>query len=65
MQLCADLLLVSDGEHVTPEMAFTIHLDSVGQQPPVFQTTTPFLKVSQGGKATLGKEQRTGASAEF
>ncbi|XP_025062352.1 extracellular matrix protein FRAS1 isoform X12 [Alligator sinensis] len=46
--------IVSDGEHVTPEMAFTIHLDSVGQQPPVFQTTVPFLKVSQGGKATLG-----------
>ncbi|XP_065453534.1 extracellular matrix organizing protein FRAS1 isoform X1 [Chrysemys picta bellii] len=45
---------VSDGEHTTPELIFTIHLLSTNEQPPVFQITAPFLEVSQGGKATIG-----------
>uniref|UniRef100_A0A8C8RJR6 VWFC domain-containing protein n=1 Tax=Pelusios castaneus TaxID=367368 RepID=A0A8C8RJR6_9SAUR len=45
---------VSDGEHTTPELTFTIHLLSTDQQPPVFLITAPVLEVSQGGKATIG-----------
>nr|XP_014434426.2 LOW QUALITY PROTEIN: extracellular matrix protein FRAS1 [Pelodiscus sinensis] len=45
---------VSDGEHTTPELMFTIHLLSTHEQPPVFQTMAPFLEVSQGGEAAVG-----------
>ncbi|XP_059502142.1 extracellular matrix protein FRAS1 isoform X3 [Stegostoma tigrinum] len=48
---------VSDGEHTSPEMVFTIHLLSTNQQPPVFQISEPFLEVSQGGRATIGLSQ--------
>ncbi|XP_053108034.1 extracellular matrix organizing protein FRAS1 isoform X2 [Hemicordylus capensis] len=43
---------VSDGEHISPEMVFTIHLLSLGT--PLLQMTAPVLKVSQGGKAIIG-----------
>ncbi|XP_061439271.1 extracellular matrix organizing protein FRAS1 isoform X3 [Rhineura floridana] len=45
---------VSDGEHTSPEMTFTIHLLSTDDQPPLFQITAPVLEVSQGGRATIG-----------
>uniref|UniRef100_A0ABM5GKG1 Extracellular matrix organizing protein FRAS1 n=1 Tax=Pogona vitticeps TaxID=103695 RepID=A0ABM5GKG1_9SAUR len=45
---------VSDGERTSPEMVFTIHLLSSGEQPPLFQFTAPILEVSQGGRATIG-----------
>ncbi|XP_025024783.1 extracellular matrix protein FRAS1 isoform X2 [Python bivittatus] len=45
---------VSDGEHVSPEMVFTIHLLSTDVEPPLFQITAPVLEVSQGGKAAIG-----------
>nr|XP_056711523.1 LOW QUALITY PROTEIN: extracellular matrix organizing protein FRAS1 [Euleptes europaea] len=45
---------VSDGEHTTPEMVFTIHLFSTDEQNPLFQITAPVLEVSQGGRATIG-----------
>ncbi|XP_053317651.1 extracellular matrix organizing protein FRAS1 [Spea bombifrons] len=45
---------VSDGEFTTPEMPFTIHLLSTEQQPPVFQISSPFLEVTQGGRAPIG-----------
>ncbi|XP_074849859.1 extracellular matrix organizing protein FRAS1 isoform X2 [Carettochelys insculpta] len=45
---------VSDGEHTTPELVFTIHLLSTHEHPPAFQITAPVLKVSQGGEATIG-----------
>ncbi|XP_060542993.1 extracellular matrix organizing protein FRAS1 [Pantherophis guttatus] len=45
---------VSDGEHISPEMAFTIHLLSTDVEPPLFQITTPVLEVSQGGRAAIG-----------
>ncbi|XP_029456255.1 extracellular matrix protein FRAS1 isoform X2 [Rhinatrema bivittatum] len=45
---------VSDGEHTTPEMPFTIHLLSSNQHPPAFQVTSPFLEVIQGGRAPIG-----------
>uniref|UniRef100_A0A4W3I1G5 Fraser extracellular matrix complex subunit 1 n=1 Tax=Callorhinchus milii TaxID=7868 RepID=A0A4W3I1G5_CALMI len=48
---------VSDGEHASPEMEFTIHLLSTNQQPPVFQEAHPFIKVSQGGSAAVGLSQ--------
>ncbi|XP_059502133.1 extracellular matrix protein FRAS1 isoform X2 [Stegostoma tigrinum] len=51
------LFTVSDGEHTSPEMVFTIHLLSTNQQPPVFQISEPFLEVSQGGRATIGLSQ--------
>ncbi|KAJ7327207.1 hypothetical protein JRQ81_016966, partial [Phrynocephalus forsythii] len=47
-------LVVSDGERTSPEMVFTIHLLSSGEQSPLFQITPPILKVSQGGRATIG-----------
>nr|XP_014352206.1 PREDICTED: extracellular matrix protein FRAS1-like [Latimeria chalumnae] len=46
--------LVSDGEHTTPEMEFTIRLLSTSQQSPVFQITDPVIDVSQGGRAPIG-----------
>lgn len=49
-------ILVSDGEHTTPEMVFTIHLLSTVGQPPSFQVTAPILEVSPGGRVTIGKE---------
>ncbi|XP_038647741.1 extracellular matrix protein FRAS1 [Scyliorhinus canicula] len=48
---------VSDGEHKSPEMEFTIHLLSTNQQPPVFQISEPFIEVSQGGRAAIGLSQ--------
>uniref|UniRef100_A0A8C6YA37 VWFC domain-containing protein n=1 Tax=Naja naja TaxID=35670 RepID=A0A8C6YA37_NAJNA len=45
---------VSDGEHVSPEMAFTIHLLSTDVETPSFQITAPVLQVSQGGRAAIG-----------
>jgi hypothetical protein len=48
-------LLVSDGEHVSPEMALTIHLLPTEQQPPAFQVTAPVLKVSPGGRTSVGE----------
>ncbi|XP_053559271.1 LOW QUALITY PROTEIN: extracellular matrix organizing protein FRAS1 [Bombina bombina] len=47
---------VSDGEFTTAEMPFTIHLLSSEQQPPVFQITSPFLEVTQGGRAPIGMQ---------
>ncbi|XP_066488376.1 extracellular matrix organizing protein FRAS1 [Tiliqua scincoides] len=44
---------VSDGEHTSPEMVFTIHLLAAVEQPPSFQITAPVLEVSQGGTATV------------
>ncbi|KAL7982152.1 hypothetical protein Chor_001209 [Crotalus horridus] len=49
---------VSDGEHISPEMVFTIHLLSTDEEPPLFQITAPVLEVSQGGRAAIGKEKR-------
>ncbi|MGH0181185.1 UNVERIFIED_CONTAM: hypothetical protein FKN15_006840 [Acipenser sinensis] len=45
---------VSDGEHTTPEMEFTIHLLANHQQPPVFQISDPSIEVSQGGRVPVG-----------
>ncbi|XP_070250414.1 extracellular matrix organizing protein FRAS1 [Myotis yumanensis] len=45
---------VSDGEHTSPEMALTIHLLHSDRHPPVFQVTAPLLKVSPGGRASIG-----------
>ncbi|XP_063314780.1 extracellular matrix organizing protein FRAS1 [Pelobates fuscus] len=45
---------VSDGEFTTAEMPFTIHLLSSEQQPPEFQIASPFLEVTQGGRAFIG-----------
>ncbi|XP_007496032.2 extracellular matrix organizing protein FRAS1 isoform X2 [Monodelphis domestica] len=45
---------VSDGEHTTEEMMFTIHLLPIHQHPPQFQITVPFLEVSRGGQANVG-----------
>ncbi|XP_069482442.1 extracellular matrix organizing protein FRAS1 [Ambystoma mexicanum] len=45
---------VSDGEHTTLEMPFTIHLLSTKQQSPVFHIITPSLEVIQGGRASIG-----------
>ncbi|XP_042534078.1 extracellular matrix organizing protein FRAS1 [Dipodomys spectabilis] len=45
---------VSDGQHTSPEMALTIHLLPADQQPPAFQVTTPMLKVSPGGRTSIG-----------
>ncbi|XP_053260348.1 extracellular matrix organizing protein FRAS1 [Podarcis raffonei] len=45
---------VSDGEHTSPEMTFTIHLLSTDDGSPLFQITAPVLEVSQGGRATIG-----------
>lgn len=49
--------LVSDGEHTTPELDFAVLLLSNHQQPPVFQVLDPFLEVSLGGRAAIGKTQ--------
>ncbi|XP_062899606.1 extracellular matrix protein FRAS1 isoform X1 [Mobula hypostoma] len=51
------LFRVSDGEHTSPEMDFTIHLLSTNQQPPIFEISEPFIEVSQGGRATVGLSQ--------
>uniref|UniRef100_A0ACB8E9A0 Extracellular matrix protein fras1 n=1 Tax=Sphaerodactylus townsendi TaxID=933632 RepID=A0ACB8E9A0_9SAUR len=51
---------VSDGEHTTPEMVFTIHLFSTDEQHPLFQITAPILEVSQGGRATIGIQLELG-----
>ncbi|XP_078258376.1 extracellular matrix organizing protein FRAS1 isoform X5 [Rhinoraja longicauda] len=48
---------VSDGEHISPEIEFTIHLLSTNQQPPIFQISEPFIEVSQGGRAAVGLSQ--------
>ncbi|XP_017560623.2 extracellular matrix protein FRAS1 [Pygocentrus nattereri] len=48
---------VSDGEHTTPEMDFSILLLANHQQPPVFQILDPVLEVSLGGRATVGGQQ--------
>ncbi|KAM9330542.1 extracellular matrix organizing protein FRAS1 [Gastrophryne carolinensis] len=47
---------VSDGEFTTAEMPFTIHLLSNEHQPPVFQITSPFLEVTQGGRTPIGMQ---------
>ncbi|XP_041084402.1 extracellular matrix organizing protein FRAS1-like isoform X2 [Polyodon spathula] len=47
---------VSDGEHTTPEMEFTIHLLSNHQQSPVFQISDPSIEVSQGGRVPVGQQ---------
>ncbi|XP_073898026.1 extracellular matrix organizing protein FRAS1 isoform X2 [Castor canadensis] len=51
---------VSDGEHVSPEMALTIHLLPTEQQPPAFQVTAPVLKVSPGGRTSVGLQLAVG-----
>ncbi|XP_071003248.1 extracellular matrix organizing protein FRAS1-like, partial [Oncorhynchus clarkii lewisi] len=48
---------VSDGEHTTPEMGFSIHLLASHQQPPVFQIIEPVLEVSMGGRTPIGGQQ--------
>lgn len=48
-------MLVSDGEHTTPEMDFAVLLLSNHQQPPLFQVLDPVLEVSMGGQAPIGK----------
>ncbi|CAM4540352.1 unnamed protein product [Leuciscus chuanchicus] len=48
---------VSDGEHTTPEMDFSILLLANHQQPPVFQILDPVLEVSLGGRAPVGVRQ--------
>ncbi|XP_029574000.1 extracellular matrix organizing protein FRAS1 [Salmo trutta] len=45
---------VSDGEHTTPEMDFSIRLLASHQQPPVFQIIDPVLEVRMGGRTSLG-----------
>ncbi|XP_039614478.1 extracellular matrix protein FRAS1 isoform X1 [Polypterus senegalus] len=47
---------VSDGEEITQEMEFTIHLVKNQHPPPFFQLSDPFLEVSQGGRASLGQQ---------
>ncbi|KAJ6657516.1 hypothetical protein lerEdw1_002451 [Lerista edwardsae] len=44
---------VSDEEHTSPEMVFTIHLLSTIEEPPSFQMIAPIIEVSQGGSATI------------
>ncbi|XP_071256392.1 extracellular matrix organizing protein FRAS1-like [Salvelinus alpinus] len=48
---------VSDGEHTTPEMYFSVHLLTSHQQPPVFQIIEPVLEVSMGGRTPIGGQQ--------
>lgn len=50
-------MLVSDGEHTTPEMDFAVLLLSNHQQPPLFQVLDPVLEVSMGGQAPIGKKR--------
>ncbi|XP_048220046.1 extracellular matrix organizing protein FRAS1 isoform X2 [Perognathus longimembris pacificus] len=54
---------VSDGQHTSPQMALTIHLLPTDRQPPAFQVTTPVLKVSPGGRTSVGL-QMVGRGAE-
>lgn len=49
------LLPVSDGQHMSPEMALTIHLLHSDRQPPAFQVRAPLLEVRPGGRTSLGK----------
>uniref|UniRef100_A0A3Q3IUW6 VWFC domain-containing protein n=1 Tax=Monopterus albus TaxID=43700 RepID=A0A3Q3IUW6_MONAL len=55
---------VSDGEHTTPELDFSIVLVSNHQQPPVFQVLDPLLEVSLGGQATIGGQQLAVSDAD-
>nr|XP_046207425.1 extracellular matrix organizing protein FRAS1-like [Oncorhynchus gorbuscha] len=48
---------VSDGEHTTPEIDFSIHLLANYQHPPVFQILDPVLEVSMGGRTPIGGQQ--------
>ncbi|XP_045551338.1 extracellular matrix organizing protein FRAS1 isoform X3 [Salmo salar] len=48
---------VSDGEHTTPEIDFSIHLLASHQHPPVFQILDPVLEVSMGGRTPIGGQQ--------
>lgn len=50
-------VLVSDGEHTTPEMDFAVLLLSNHQQPPLFQVLDPVLEVSMGGQVPIGKRR--------
>ncbi|KAL6048030.1 hypothetical protein STEG23_036151, partial [Scotinomys teguina] len=45
---------VSDGQHLSPEMALTIHLLHSDRQPPAFQIRAPLLEVRPGGRTSLG-----------
>ncbi|CAH6883331.1 Fras1 [Phodopus roborovskii] len=45
---------VSDGQHMSPEMALTIHLLHSDRQPLAFQVWAPLLEVSPGGRTSLG-----------
>uniref|UniRef100_A0AAY4BT87 VWFC domain-containing protein n=1 Tax=Denticeps clupeoides TaxID=299321 RepID=A0AAY4BT87_9TELE len=48
---------VTDGEHTTPEMDFSILLLPNHQQPPIFQILDPVLEVNLGGRAPVGGQQ--------
>ncbi|XP_028297024.1 extracellular matrix protein FRAS1-like, partial [Gouania willdenowi] len=55
---------VSDGEHTTPEMDFTVLLLSNHQQPPVFQVLDPVLEVRYGENASIGGSQLAVSDAD-
>ncbi|KAJ8286924.1 hypothetical protein GJAV_G00044950 [Gymnothorax javanicus] len=49
--------VVTDGEHVTPEMDFVIFLSADGQLPPVFRTPRSVLEVRPGSRAAVSEQQ--------
>ncbi|XP_046872768.1 extracellular matrix protein FRAS1 isoform X2 [Hypomesus transpacificus] len=55
---------VSDGDHTSPELDFSIHLLANHQQPPVFLILDPLLEVSPGGTAALGGQQLAVSDAD-
>ncbi|KAM8885583.1 extracellular matrix organizing protein FRAS1 isoform 1-T2 [Spinachia spinachia] len=55
---------VSDGEHTTPELDFSVLLLSNHQQPPLFQVLDPLLEVVLGGQAAVGGQQLAVSDAD-